>query len=427
MLFHDNCQSVALCGLGGIGKTQVALKLAYLTKEQRPEYSIFWVPASSKETFNEAYLAIARKLGVRDTDGNDLKIALREHLSSPDSGKWLLIIDNADDEGVLYEAEDGLDRIYDCLPQSNDGVTLFTTRFSRIATSVAGGNIVDLASMSFDEASDFMRQSLVKALYREGTVLKEILEDLTYLPLAIAQAAAYMNENKTSMQEYLDLLRNTKQDMIELLSSKFHDRTRYRNKDSQHPVATTWFLSFAKIHEGNPQAASLLMFVGRRLTKDTATGLCHNMDSHYFTTKTGESKRPSSSSSMLSRFTGRRLAKRIPTDWRHNTNLQEYIDQSGEPEMQSSYSSTLSRFVEGRLTKRIPSDLRHNSSSRRPIKQTGEPKVQSSYLRTLSRFTGGRSKKDIPADLRHNVDSQWHMQQKGESKRPLSYSNTLSR
>ncbi|KAF4418794.1 Protein SERAC1 [Colletotrichum fructicola Nara gc5] len=261
MLFHGNCQSVALCGLGGIGKTQVALKLAYLIKEERPEYSIFWVPASSKETFNEAYLAIARKLGVRDTDENDLRIALREHLSSPDSGKWLLIIDNADDEGVLYEAEDGLDRLYDCLPQSDEGVTLFTTRFSRVATSVAGGNVVDLASMSFNEASDFMKQSLVKDLYEEATVLKELLGDLTYLPLAIAQAAAYMNENRTPMQEYLCLLRNTNQDMIELLSSNFHDRTRNKDKNSQNPVATTWFISFNKIHECNPQAAELLMFL----------------------------------------------------------------------------------------------------------------------------------------------------------------------
>ncbi|KAK1613488.1 hypothetical protein BDP81DRAFT_513692 [Colletotrichum phormii] len=261
ILFRDKCQKVALCGLGGIGKTQVALKLAYLTKQEKPDYSIFWVPASSKETFNEAYLAIARKLDVHVTDDEDLRIALREHLSSPDSGKWLLIIDNADDEGVLYESEDGLDRLYDCLPQSDDGVTLFTTRFSRVATSVAGRNVVDLASMSLNEASDFMRQSLVKALYREGIMLKELLEDLTYLPLAIAQAAAYMNENRTSMQEYLGLLRNTKQDMIELLSSDFHDRTRYRDRNSQSPVATTWFISFSKIHECNKQAAELLMFL----------------------------------------------------------------------------------------------------------------------------------------------------------------------
>ncbi|KAF4772744.1 putative phosphorylase superfamily protein [Colletotrichum scovillei] len=261
MLFHDHCQSVALCGLGGIGKTQVALKLAYLIKEGRPEYSIFWVPASSKETFNEAYLAVAKKLGVHATDNEDLRLALMHHLRSSASGKWLLIIDNADDEDVLYGSQDGSDGVLDYLPQSEAGVTLFTTRFSRIATSVATENVIDLANMSFDEAHSFMRHSLVKGLYEEGNVLNELLEDLTYLPLAIAQSAAYMNENRTSMREYLDLLRNTEQDMIELLSSKFHDRTRYRNKDSQHPVATTWFLSFSKIHKDHPQAASLLMFL----------------------------------------------------------------------------------------------------------------------------------------------------------------------
>ncbi|KAJ5003836.1 putative phosphorylase superfamily protein [Colletotrichum sp. SAR 10_99] len=225
MLFQNNCQSVALCGLGGIGKTQVALKLAYLTKEENPEYSVFWVPASSKETFNKAYLAIARKLGVRVTDDEDLRIALKHHLSSSDSGKWLLVIDNVDDEDVLYVLQDSSGGVYDYLPQSDDGVTLFTTRFSRVATWVAGGNVVNLTNMSFNEASDFMRQSLVEHPQEEETMIKEFLEDLTCLPLAIAQAAAYIKENRISIQEYLRLLRNTEQDMIELLSSRFHDRT----------------------------------------------------------------------------------------------------------------------------------------------------------------------------------------------------------
>ncbi|KDN65752.1 hypothetical protein CSUB01_07533 [Colletotrichum sublineola] len=244
----------------GVGKTQVALKLAYWIKEKR-EYSVLWVPASSKESFNEAYLAIARDLGIHVTDNKDPRIALKQHLSSSECGKWLLIIDNADDEDILYVSQDNFNGVHDYLPQSDDGVILFTTRYSRVATSVAGGNVVDLEEMSYNEASSFMRQSLVKGLYDDGAVLKKLLEDLTHLPLAIAQAAAYMNENRTSMEAYLGLLRNTKQDMIELLSSNFHDRTRYKDKKSQHPVATTWFVSFNKIHEVNQQAAGLLMFL----------------------------------------------------------------------------------------------------------------------------------------------------------------------
>ncbi|KDN71371.1 putative phosphorylase superfamily protein [Colletotrichum sublineola] len=261
MLFHDNCQRVALCGLGGVGKTQVALKLAYLIRDEKPEYSILWLPASSKESFNKAYLAIARDLGIHVTDNEDPKIALKQHLSSSECGKWLLIIDNADDEDILYESRDSFSGVHDYLPQSDDGVVLFTTRYSRVATSVAGGNVVDLTEMSYNEASSFMKQSLAKGLYDDGIVLMELLDDLTHLPIAIAQAAAYMNENRTSMEAYLGLLRNTKQDMIELLSSNFHERTRRKDKKSQHPVATTWFVSFNKIHEVNQQATDLLMFL----------------------------------------------------------------------------------------------------------------------------------------------------------------------
>lgn len=49
-VFSSNeCQKLALVGLGGVGKTQVALEFTYIVKEGRPEYSIFWVPAVSIE------------------------------------------------------------------------------------------------------------------------------------------------------------------------------------------------------------------------------------------------------------------------------------------------------------------------------------------------------------------------------------------
>ncbi|RQM05141.1 hypothetical protein DH86_00003147 [Scytalidium sp. 3C] len=48
---EKNCQQAAIVGLGGIGKTQVALQFAYWVKENRPEYSIFWIPAISKAAY----------------------------------------------------------------------------------------------------------------------------------------------------------------------------------------------------------------------------------------------------------------------------------------------------------------------------------------------------------------------------------------
>ncbi|KAK3934880.1 hypothetical protein QBC46DRAFT_272934, partial [Diplogelasinospora grovesii] len=69
LLFSQRSPSVALVGLGGVGKTQVALELAYWARENHPEHSIFWVPALSGATFEQAYAEIAKKLAIRKAAG----------------------------------------------------------------------------------------------------------------------------------------------------------------------------------------------------------------------------------------------------------------------------------------------------------------------------------------------------------------------
>jgi len=64
LLVNKDCQKVAISGLGGIGKTQVALQFAYSVKEGYPEFSIFWVQALSTETFEQGYMEMARALGI---------------------------------------------------------------------------------------------------------------------------------------------------------------------------------------------------------------------------------------------------------------------------------------------------------------------------------------------------------------------------
>jgi hypothetical protein len=49
LLVDQDCQKMSIVGLGGTGKTQVALQFAYEVKEAQPEWSIFWVPAYTTE------------------------------------------------------------------------------------------------------------------------------------------------------------------------------------------------------------------------------------------------------------------------------------------------------------------------------------------------------------------------------------------
>lgn len=162
-------------------------------------------------------------------------------------------MDNTDGRDVLLGSPGRSTGIYDYLPKSDHGVILFTTQ------SLAGTATIDLHEMTHDLAEEFLKKSLLRYPHQDSHAVAQLLQDLTYLPLAIRQATAFMNKNRISIAKYLELFRLTEQDKVELLSSNFDDRTRY--KDSQHPVATTWLVSFEKIHSDNPQDAQLLEFL----------------------------------------------------------------------------------------------------------------------------------------------------------------------
>jgi hypothetical protein len=149
MLFvHKKCRKATIVGLGGFGKTQVALHLAYWTKKHRPKFSIFWVPALSKATFEQAFTTMARELPIQSGgEDDDLKESVRRYLSSEAAGPWLLVVDNADDRDILFGPADMAGGISKYLPESDDGVTLFTTRSREVAVSVTGSDVIDLHKM----------------------------------------------------------------------------------------------------------------------------------------------------------------------------------------------------------------------------------------------------------------------------------------
>ncbi|KAB8213646.1 kinesin light chain [Aspergillus novoparasiticus] len=261
LLVNKDCQKVALSGLGGIGKTQVALRFAYSVKEDCPEYSIFWVQALSMETFELSCREIAGVLGIRQEQegGEELKSLVRQRLSAKTAGKWLLVIDNADDLDLLrgtYQTEGFLA----FLPESDGGLTIFTTRHGAVAQYLTGSDVVEIGKMTRQETTDLLEKSLVRKNPSDNSeTVVNLLTELDYLPLAITQAAAYINTNKSSISEYLRLLKKTEQDAVALISTDFGDKTRYRN--SMNAVAKTWTITFNKILECDTLATDVLAFI----------------------------------------------------------------------------------------------------------------------------------------------------------------------
>ncbi|KAM5528681.1 phosphorylase superfamily protein [Fusarium oxysporum f. sp. phaseoli] len=262
LLFQEGRRKAALVGLGGIGKTQIALQLAYWIKETKQDYSVFWVPALSRASFEQACMQIIDACGIPTADNNnaDAIESVRQYLSSKRAGKWLLVIDNADDAQTVMGSTGTESCIYRSLPQSDEGRILFTTRYRKVAVSVAGRNILEVPAMNRDEARSYLKEASIQEISAsDDQVMNHLLALLTYLPLAITQAAAYLNENQISLTEYLQLFENTDRDKIELLSAEFQDDTRY--EQSQDPVATTWFISFNQIRRTDELASRILMFL----------------------------------------------------------------------------------------------------------------------------------------------------------------------
>ncbi|KAI1839929.1 hypothetical protein JX266_013863 [Neoarthrinium moseri] len=242
----DACQKTVVEGLGGVGKTQLALEVAYRIRRESPACSVFWVSAVNAATLENGYRDIgsALELPGLDDDKADVKGLVKAALGKC-PGSWLLIIDNADDVDLLF-GDDGVN-LRGCLPSSPHGSVLLTTRFHQVAVEldVPTRNILRIAEMSEDEAIEMLQTALSDKQMRDTTSTKSLLALLMCLPLAVKQAMAYMKQTSVSTTRYLENCRRSNKDQIKLLSRDFEDSSRYR--DIANPITTTWLISFQHI------------------------------------------------------------------------------------------------------------------------------------------------------------------------------------
>jgi hypothetical protein len=263
LFIGDQTAKIAITGLGGVGKTQLALELVYRIRAGQKNCSMIWIPATNRESLEQAYLDIAKQLGISgyEEDKADVKRLVQGHLSKESAGQWLLVFDNADDIDMwIGKTEQGSSRLMEYLPRSTQGSIIFTTRDRKTAVKLAGQNIIEVREMNETVATELLQKCLVnKDLVNNRLDTTTLLEQLTCLPLAIVQAAAYINENRIALVDYLSLLAEQEEDVVDLLSEEFEDDWRYRNV--KNPVAMTWLISFEQIRYRDPLAADYLSFM----------------------------------------------------------------------------------------------------------------------------------------------------------------------
>lgn len=251
-----------------MGKTQIALELAYRTKEEHQDCSIFWMPATNTESLQQAFIDIGRQLRVLGMEKEQAKAKelVKHYLSQDISGQWLLVVDNIDDMEIWNNELKGW------LPSSQRGYIVCTTRNRKVAVEIVAANVIEVLEMDGEVAMELLSKSLIdQKLLSHHQDAQKLLEQLTFLPLAIVQATAYINKNGITFLDYLSLLEEQEQDVVELLSEDFEDDCRYQ--DVKNPVATTWLISFEQIQRLDPLAADYLSFMSCVAPKDIPQSL----------------------------------------------------------------------------------------------------------------------------------------------------------
>lgn len=209
--------------------------------------------------FEQACNQCIDKLKLSEDSSNDPKEVFCQYLNSNSAGRWLLILDNTDSEEVL-RGSDGKPGIHNYLPKSQSGQILITTRWKKMAVDFAKKNIISVAEMAPEDARDLLKNSLTfDDLSWNNNTIDELLHLLCYLPLAIAQAAAYMNALEIYIEDYLALCRDSQQEMMGLMRNRYEDDTFYH--ESQYAVTTTWLISFKQIEKQSEAATKLLHFI----------------------------------------------------------------------------------------------------------------------------------------------------------------------
>ena len=179
---------------------------------------------------------------------------MKDWFESDKSGKWLIVIDNADDIDLLYNPDEG--RLAAYFPRSERGSILMTTRNRQIGVKFATHqNIVDLPALTNEESSMLLTTRLGDNPADHHDRIR-LAEALGGIPLALIQAISYITENGTTIVRYLNNYHSNDTSKIHLLSENFEDDI--RDPELKNPVAATWVVTFEYMKKYNSIAADTL-------------------------------------------------------------------------------------------------------------------------------------------------------------------------
>ncbi|KAI1669670.1 Tetratricopeptide repeat [Pyrenophora tritici-repentis] len=236
--FQD-LRSFTICGLGGMGKSELAVEYAHTRKEHFE--AVFWLSADDSSILAAEFAKIAQELGLQpEDDAQDLAASRdvvigwlanpRRTAADPESPhnevNWLLVFDNVDNQDVLS----------DYWPKTGRGSVLVTSRdpFARYGLHTKFG--LDLAPLSKEESTTLIQQlTMVKADQAQQGALFEIAEKLGGFPLSIQTMSGVFKKLRLSYNSFLHYYN-------EVGIKRLHEQAGDTQSEKSRSLVTLWAL-----------------------------------------------------------------------------------------------------------------------------------------------------------------------------------------
>ncbi|KAH7386065.1 P-loop containing nucleoside triphosphate hydrolase protein [Pyrenochaeta sp. MPI-SDFR-AT-0127] len=259
---------VALVGLGGVGKSQLAIEHCYRTFERSPETWVFWARAGDSHDLEQSFEDIADNLKLyrRGQPQTNVFKLVCDWLRNFKNGKWLLVLDNfttAEAIGAQSSTASAKGAIDSCrlllkyLPQSNNGSLLLTSRVMHDASElVEESDILIIGSMNADEGQQLLLNRLKRPVDEDD--IRELAIQLDHFPFALLQVAAYINKSEPEflVRKYLDDLKQNDAKVTSLMTFTIRDLR--RDRDGRNTILSIWQDSFERLRCEHPSAVDFL-------------------------------------------------------------------------------------------------------------------------------------------------------------------------
>ncbi|KAH9204173.1 hypothetical protein DL95DRAFT_471738 [Leptodontidium sp. 2 PMI_412] len=245
-------RSVVLHGLGGSGKTQLAIQYCAQCEFRKSVWAIFWAKASTKasmeNSFDEIWGVIRHPRMTQTSETPGAKVDYVKRTMSTWSRPWLLVLDNYDDL-------DGFPGIMEFLPQSKFGRILLTSRLQDLPRYGFHHNIL---VEGLDERVAVNMLVSRAGMANEDTEVerhaKIIVNRLGRLPLAIDQAAAYISGSYDTLSNFTTEFDSIKAEVLNALPHNLsYVKSGPDGREFRATICSTWELSFRMIKNETPR------------------------------------------------------------------------------------------------------------------------------------------------------------------------------